>query len=135
MSNTTVSLERIINRSFDGKQRTLASTTGLTPGMISKLVSGIQPLTHNTLNKICNHLDPTDARHLALAACRDLLPADLAQELTLNENESLLCEPTPAFNELDPDTETIFAKLRALVLKDPESREWLHHLARWIFPE
>jgi hypothetical protein len=103
--------------------------------MVSKLVSGAQPLTHKTLAKICDHLDPTDARHLGLAACRDLLPPDIAHDLTLEEASSFVSEPPPSYNALDTESEIIFARLRALVLKDPKTRDWLHHFATWIFPD
>lgn len=127
-------METIITRQFDGKQRKLALACGLTPGQISKFLSGTQPLTKSTLAKICDHLTPHDARELSLACCRDLLPADIAEDLTIEEKANILAEPLTTYNQLDPKSEEILAKLRTLIRKDPETRDWLHHLASWIFP-
>jgi len=134
MSHVTISLETIIQRSFDGKQRTLATTTGISPGQISKFTNGTQPLTHSTLQTLCNHLDKEDSKALCLAAARDLLPPDIAEEITFEAESQTLHAPTTTFNSLDAKSEEIFTKLRALVRKDPETRDWLHHLATWIFP-
>jgi len=133
MSHVTITLETIIERSFDGKQRALATASGITPGQVSKFLKGTQPLTHSTLETLCNHLDKEDCQALCLAAARDLLPPDIAEAITLETPTQTLHEPT-TFNDLDPKTEEIFTKLRALVRKDPETRDWLHHLATWIFP-
>lgn len=133
MSYTKTTLQQIIETSFDGKKSLMASTCGLAPRVITRLTQD-QSLTPQTLEQITRHLSADQARELSLAACRDLLPPDIAEELQLSNAPGLLSERTHNYNQADPKSEEILRKLRALVRKDPESRDWLHHLATWIFP-
>lgn len=133
MSYTKTTIQQIIETSFDGKKSLMASTCGLAPRVITRLTQD-QSLTPQTLEQITRHLSADQARELSLAACRDLLPPDIAEDLSLTSASGLLTERGATYNQADPKSEEILRKLRALVRKDPESRDWLHQLATWIFP-
>ena len=135
MSYSSQTLQSIINHSFDGKKSNLARVTGLTGATITKLTQD-QALTPATIDRICKHLLPDEARALALSACRDLLPQHLADEISINSPTSTN-EPTAPYNlpNLDPHSAAIMKALAHLVAKDAESREWLHKLASWMFPD
>jgi hypothetical protein len=135
MSNSATTLQNIIRQSFDGKKSALAKAAGVAPRVITRLTQD-QSFTPETLRIIASALLPSDARTLALAACRDLLPPELADEVSLDQS-SILAEHSPIYNltPVDDKSEEILAKLRTLIARDPETRDWLHHLAEWIFPE
>ena len=136
MSYSSSTLQSIINHSFEGRKSSLAKVSGLTGATITKLTQD-QALTPGTLDKICQHLLPDEARALALAACRDLLPQHLADEISISLPTRSLHEPPPIYGlpELDPHTDAILKALHRLIAKDPETRQWLHKLAQWMFPE
>lgn len=133
MTNTALALKAIINQNFDANQRDFSRSAKISGALVTKLLQG-GTMTPKTLKTITSALSTDDAASLAMAAIRDYLPPEITEELFQPGATGLLSEPSERFNALDPKTEEIFAKLRALVRKDPETRDWLHHLATWIFP-
>ena len=134
MSYTRNTLKSIIRESFEDKQSKIVETSGIPKSTISRILAGTLNLSPDNLSTICDNLTPEDARSLCLATCRDILPDHIAPELNISTNDSLKEDETQ-YGLLDPETETIFQKLKALCAKDPEMLQWLHSTAKWIFPK
>ncbi|MEJ6648208.1 MAG: hypothetical protein QNL24_12895 [Akkermansiaceae bacterium] len=82
------------------------------------------------------NLSADDSKSLCLAACRDLLPAPLSEEVSFSETQpNILAESSAPYNRADDQTAAILRKIRRLVQKDQTSKEWLHLTAKWFFPD
>jgi hypothetical protein len=135
MSYTANTLTEIIDRSFDGKKSALAKAAGLAPRVITMITGDQRPSAQN-LTHLCRALATDDARELCLAASRDLIPPEYSDDLRIHsESADALAEPPATFNGLDPHSTLILKKLRALVARDHEAKEWLHLTAKWLFPD
>lgn len=66
----------------------LASAAGLTAGQLSHFASGKRPLTATALAKIARALEPRHAVPLAIAFCRDNLPPELRDFISITVRES-----------------------------------------------
>lgn len=92
MSYFSTTLQEVLQRTYDGKQTALASSSGLEQSEISRLLRENSPCTAAKLAKLCDAPDMPldDQRTLCVAAIHDLLPPRLWQ--ILFEGEKSLAE-------------------------------------------
>lgn len=134
MSYTSKTLAHIIDRSFDGRQASLAEAAGIPSSAMTKLCRARRSLTPSTLAKLVDAMPPDDARALCASACRDLLPQHLADSIQLDAPGRVQEQP-PAYipgPPLDPVSEAILHKIRHLVASETETQQWLHRIGAWI---
>lgn len=134
MTNFALTLKTVITQLFDGNQRDFARTVKISGALVSKILKG-GSVTNATLEAITSQLPTKEAVELCRAAIRDYIPPELQEEIAASQPTGTLQEITDGFNHTDPRTEEILRKLRFLVMKDPEARDWLHKTGDWIFPE
>ncbi len=127
MSFSSTALKSIIKVSFEGSQKKFALESNLEPTVISKLCQN-QVFTKKTLAKVCAAMSERDAKSMALAVARDLIPQNCHG--VLGQKKSDLERTLPP---LDEQTENIIFNLAELASKDEGTREWLKQLSSWMF--
>lgn len=132
MTSFAITLKDTIDKLFEGNQRNFSRAAKISGAQVTKLLKGGN-CTETTLNLITEAVPTSEAIDLCRAAIRDYIPTHLLEEVTEPEPPGRLAE-RETFNQADPKSEAILRKLRFLVLKDPEARQWLHKTGDWIFP-
>jgi hypothetical protein len=134
MTNFALSLKQAIEELFDGNQRRFSTAAKISGSLVTKLLQG-GAVTPTSLESITRILPTDKAIDLCRAAIRDYIPPELHEKINNEESTGSLHAPASSFNQADPTSEEILRKLRILVMKDQEAREWLHKTAQWIFPD
>lgn len=118
--HTAKILESIIERSYDGRQSTLASDSGMAASQLSRTIAGKQSASITLVKSILEVLNEQDGQQLIAAFVRDLIPESLRQGILDSEGELKTVPPAPTPPEI-----RVLRYLEKASKSDPEIREWL----------